>query len=606
MPSCVRAATITQSAVCAVEHHRLEPVEHPAPARAARPGCARARPGRRGRAPRARRCRWSHRPRGRAAGGRARAPRGGRGADRRRQERAGQRDPAHLLEHDHRVDQPETEPAGRLGHQQRRPAELAERLPHLLDGGVVAVDHGPDAGRRGPWPPSTSRTLARSASWSAEKVKSIGGRSSRRRRERPGPDVTRMLYSADGLRLHAPRTRRSGPSCAAWLDANLPAVPRRLGAARRAEATRRRSRASIARRPAARTGSAGSTRAAGRPSTGRRSGAGARPRRCRTSSTPRRWPGCARPGIYNANGIWQIGPMIMQWGTEEQQQQWLPGILVGRRALVPGLQRARGRLRPRQPAHAPRSSTATSTWSTARRSGSRRRTSPSGACSCCAPTRPPSTGARKHEGITAFIIDMETPGIECRPIRDITGDDDVQRGVLHRRPHPGRAPARRRGRRAGRWRWARSATSGSAPPGSSITHGGRPADDHLAGPQREPRRPARPRAPRPHRPGVHRDRAHPAAQLPGAHQDPQGPAELARGAAGQAAVVAHLADSRRAGRRPARAGRAARHGAVPTPSTAASGPGTTRGSATRRSAPGATEIQKNIIAKKAIKLARAR
>ncbi|HEY3700824.1 MAG TPA: acyl-CoA dehydrogenase family protein, partial [Acidimicrobiales bacterium] len=33
------------------------------------------------------------------------------------------------------------------------------------------------------------------------------------------------------------------------------------------------------------------------------------------------------PGIYNANGIWQIGPMIIRWGTPEQQQRWLPGIL---------------------------------------------------------------------------------------------------------------------------------------------------------------------------------------------------------------------------------------------------------------------------------------
>src|SRR5262249_26956222 len=29
---------------------------------------------------------------------------------------------------------------------------------------------------------------------------------------------------------------------------------------------------------------------------------------------------------------------------------------------------------------------------------------------------------RKHEGITAFIVDMELPGIEVRPIREITGD----------------------------------------------------------------------------------------------------------------------------------------------------------------------------------------
>src|SRR4051794_1805272 len=34
------------------------------------------------------------------------------------------------------------------------------------------------------------------------------------------------------------------------------------------------------------------------------------------------------PGIYNANGIWQIGPMIIHWGTEEQKQRWLPGILT--------------------------------------------------------------------------------------------------------------------------------------------------------------------------------------------------------------------------------------------------------------------------------------
>ncbi len=33
------------------------------------------------------------------------------------------------------------------------------------------------------------------------------------------------------------------------------------------------------------------------------------------------------PGIYNANGIWQIGPMIIRWGTPEQQELWLPGIL---------------------------------------------------------------------------------------------------------------------------------------------------------------------------------------------------------------------------------------------------------------------------------------
>ena len=33
------------------------------------------------------------------------------------------------------------------------------------------------------------------------------------------------------------------------------------------------------------------------------------------------------PGIYNANGIVQIGPSIIAWGTEDQKARWLPGIL---------------------------------------------------------------------------------------------------------------------------------------------------------------------------------------------------------------------------------------------------------------------------------------
>src|SRR5947209_4492674 len=33
------------------------------------------------------------------------------------------------------------------------------------------------------------------------------------------------------------------------------------------------------------------------------------------------------PGIFNTNGIWQIGPMIIKWGTDEQKDMWLRGIL---------------------------------------------------------------------------------------------------------------------------------------------------------------------------------------------------------------------------------------------------------------------------------------
>ncbi|MCW2587619.1 MAG: acyl-CoA dehydrogenase, partial [Mycobacterium sp.] len=33
------------------------------------------------------------------------------------------------------------------------------------------------------------------------------------------------------------------------------------------------------------------------------------------------------PAVYNPNGLWQIGPVIIANGTEEQKQRWLPSIL---------------------------------------------------------------------------------------------------------------------------------------------------------------------------------------------------------------------------------------------------------------------------------------
>ncbi|MGH9027919.1 MAG: acyl-CoA dehydrogenase family protein [Acidimicrobiia bacterium] len=128
------------------------------------------------------------------------------------------------------------------------------------------------------------------------------------------------------------------------------------------------------------------------------------------------------PGIYNANGIWQIGPMINHWGTEEQKQRWLPGILTAEVHWCQGFSEPQA------------GSDLANLRTTAIRDGDEYiiegqkiwistahlakwglflfRTDP-GAI---------ERGA-KHEGITAFIVDMETSGIECRPIKDIVGDE---------------------------------------------------------------------------------------------------------------------------------------------------------------------------------------
>ncbi len=128
------------------------------------------------------------------------------------------------------------------------------------------------------------------------------------------------------------------------------------------------------------------------------------------------------PGIYNANGIWQIGPMILRWGTEQQQQRWLPGILDAGEHWCQGFTEPEagsdlGNLRTMAVGDGDEYVvTGRKIWISsahlARWGLFLVRTDPTSL----------ERGA-KHEGISALIVDMTVDGIDVQVIRDITGGE---------------------------------------------------------------------------------------------------------------------------------------------------------------------------------------
>ncbi len=128
------------------------------------------------------------------------------------------------------------------------------------------------------------------------------------------------------------------------------------------------------------------------------------------------------PGIYNANGLWQIGPMILHWGTEAQKNLWVPNILNADDHWCQGFTEPEA------------GSDLANLRTTAVRDGDDYvlngqkiwissahiakwglflvRTDPGA-----------MERGEKHVGITALIIDLEVDGVEIRPIRDIAGEE---------------------------------------------------------------------------------------------------------------------------------------------------------------------------------------
>lgn len=130
------------------------------------------------------------------------------------------------------------------------------------------------------------------------------------------------------------------------------------------------------------------------------------------------------PGIYNANGLWQIGPMIIHWGTDEQRARWIPNILDAVDHWCQGFSEPEAgsdlanlrTLAIYDEATDEYVLDGQKIWISSAHIAKWGlflvRTDPTAI----------ERGA-KHEGITAFVLDLETPGIDVRPIRDIAGEE---------------------------------------------------------------------------------------------------------------------------------------------------------------------------------------
>ena len=124
------------------------------------------------------------------------------------------------------------------------------------------------------------------------------------------------------------------------------------------------------------------------------------------------------PNHMNVIALGMAGPTIMAHGDEEQKQRYLAEDAVRRGDLVPGLLRARRRLRPLGRAHAHRADRTATSSSTARRSGRRSRI----IADFCILVGRSDPESERHAGLTYVIVDMHAPGVEVRPLRQITGE----------------------------------------------------------------------------------------------------------------------------------------------------------------------------------------
>ena len=150
----------------------------------------------------------------------------------------------------------------------------------------------------------------------------------------------------------------------------------------------------------------------------------------------------------NILGLGLAGPTIVEHGTEAQKARYLQQDPHRRGGVVPAVQRARCGLRS-VAGLGTRAVQDGDEWVV---NGQKVWTSIAQFSQWGMLLARTDPDEPKHEGLTYFICRHEGRGVDIRPLRQTHGQRRVQRGVLHRRPHPRRSS-----------RSAPSATGGASP-----------------------------------------------------------------------------------------------------------------------------------------------
>ncbi len=118
----------------------------------------------------------------------------------------------------------------------------------------------------------------------------------------------------------------------------------------------------------------------------------------------------------------QIGPTLLQFGTDDQRRRWLPDIVAGTSAWCIGMSEpdAGSDVASIRTSAVQHNGPGAHEWVL---NGAKVWTSGAAEADWCYLIARTDPDAPPHAGLSEFVLDMSSPGIEVRPIRDATGNN---------------------------------------------------------------------------------------------------------------------------------------------------------------------------------------